>query len=62
MDSIKAKMKKLASETVEATVKADRFDSEAVLVSGEAEKMELSLAALQRKYQAQVTGESLIRV
>ena len=54
MDSIKAKMKKLASETVEATVKADRFDSEAVLVSGEAEKMELSLAALQRKYQAQV--------
>ena len=62
MDSIKAKMKKLASETVEATVKADRFDSEAVLVSGEAEKMELSLAALQRKYQAQVNGESLIRV
>ena len=62
MDSIKAKMKKLASETVEATVKADRFDSEAVLVSGEAEKMELSLAALQRKYQAQVIRESLIRV
>ena len=62
MDSIKAKMKKLASETVEATVKADRFDSEAVLVSGEAEKMELSLAALQRKYQAQVNRESLIRV
>ena len=62
MDSIKAKMKKLASETVEATVKADRFDSEAVLVSGEAEKMELSLAALQRKYQAQVDIESLIRV
>lgn len=62
MDSIKAKMKKLASETVEATVKADRFDSEAVLVSGEAEKMELSLAALQRKYQAQVDGESLIRM
>ena len=62
MDSIKAKMKKLASETVEATVKADRFDSEAVLVSSEAEKMELSLAALQRKYQAQVNRESLIRV
>ena len=62
MDSIKAKMKKLAFETVEATVKADRFDSEAVLVSGEAEKMELSLAALQRKYQAQVIRESLIRV
>ena len=62
MDSIKAKMKKLASETVEATVKADRFDSEAVLVNGEAEKMELSLAALQRKYQAQVNRESLIRV
>ena len=54
MDAIKAKMKKLASETGEATVKADRFDTEAVVVSGEAGKMELSMALLQKKYQAQV--------
>ena len=54
MDAIKAKMKKLASETGVATVKADRFDHEAMMVSGEAGKMERSLALLQKKYQAQV--------
>ena len=54
MDAIKAKMKKLTSETEEATVKANRFEAEALQASGEAEKIEHSLAVLQRKYQSQV--------
>ena len=54
MDAIKAKMKKLTSENEEATVKANKFDAEARQASGEAEKIEHSLAVLQRKYQSQV--------
>ena len=54
MDAIKAKMKKLTLETEEATVKANKFEAEAVQVSGEAEKIEHSLAVLQKKYRSQV--------
>ena len=54
MDAIKAKMKKLTSETEEATVKANRFEAEALQASGEAEKIEHNLAVLQKKYQSQV--------
>ena len=54
MDAIKAKMKKLTSETEEATVKANKFEAEAQQACGEAEKIEHSLAVLQKKYQSQV--------
>ena len=61
MDAIKAKMKKLTSETEEATVKANRFEAEALQASGEAEKIEHSLAVLQRKYQSQVGKMGSVR-
>ena len=54
MDAIKAKMKKLNSETEEATVKANKFEAEALQARGEAEKIEHSLALLQKKYKSQV--------
>jgi len=53
MDSIKAKMKKLTAETDDANAKADKFEGEGSVAITEAEKVESSLAAMQKKYQAQ---------
>ena len=53
MDAIKSKMKKLASETEDATIKANKFEDESNVARGEAEKIEQSLATLQKKYQSQ---------
>lgn len=53
MDAIKSKMKKLAGETDDATEKANKFDGEASAARAEAERIENSLASLQKKYQTQ---------
>ena len=53
MDAIKSKMKKLAGETDDATEKANKYDGEASAARAEAEKIENSLASLQKKYQTQ---------
>ena len=53
MDAIKSKMKKLASETDDATTKANKFDGEASVAIAEAEKIEHSLATMLKKYQSQ---------
>lgn len=53
MDAIKSKMKKLANETDDATGKANGFEDDANIARGEAEKIEHSLAVMQKKYQTQ---------
>ena len=53
MDAIKSKMKKLAKETYDATEKANKFDDEVSAARGGAEKIENSLAGMQKKYQTQ---------
>ena len=55
MDAIKSKMKKLASETEDATSKADKFDDESNIARVEAEKIEHTLATMMKKYQSQVS-------
>ena len=54
MDAIKSKMRKLAKETVDATEKANGFYNEAQTSIIEAEKIENSLATMQKKYLTQV--------
>lgn len=46
-------MKKLTAETDDANAKADKFEGEGSVAITEAEKVESSLAAMQKKYQAQ---------
>ena len=53
MDAIKSKMKKLATETDDATTKANKFDGESSVAIAEAEKIEHSLATMLKKYQSQ---------
>jgi len=53
MDAIKSKMRKLAKETEDATEKANGFDNEAQTSIVEAEKIEQSLASMQKKYLTQ---------
>ena len=56
MDAIKAKMKKLTSETEEATVKANRFEAEALQASGEAEKIEQCFSSSGASEEISISG------
>ena len=48
-------MKKLASETEDATSKADKYDNESNIARVDAEKIEQTLASMMKKYQSQVS-------
>ena len=51
MDAIKAKMVKLSRETDIANAKANKFDDELESYKKEAEKIEMQLATVTKKYQ-----------
>jgi len=52
MDAIKGKMVKLAGETEAATEKANKFEDEGAVYIKDAEKIELQLASITKKFQA----------